>query len=98
MALRIHLEIATRGEGFLHAPAAHEDGLTKHPMMSDLLGTSEFEAHCHYVHYNPVKHGLCGTPREWPYSTFHRFVERGIYPSDWGAGKEPSILEFIGME
>ena len=21
---------------------------------------------------------------EWPHSTFHRFVKRGVYPGDWG--------------
>lgn len=45
----------------------------------------DFERHCDYIHYNPVKHGYAAIPAEWPYSTFQRFVERGIYPPDWGA-------------
>ena len=36
-----------------------------------------------YIHYNPMKHGLAECPRDWPYSTFHRDVARGIYPLDW---------------
>jgi len=40
--------------------------------------------HLDYVHWNPVKHGWVKAVKEWPYSTFHRFVERRYYPSDWG--------------
>jgi putative transposase len=38
-----------------------------------------------YVHYNPKKHGLVANVRDWPYSTFHRFVELGEYSESWGA-------------
>ena len=58
----------------------------------------DFEAHCDYIHYNPVKHGLCSSPKDWPYSTFHRFVEDGYYPADWGASVAPRIPDGIGRE
>jgi len=58
----------------------------------------DYAAHCDYLHYNPVKHELCKSPGEWPYSTFYRFVEKGIYAADWGAGEEPKIVEGIGKE
>ncbi|MDI6726447.1 MAG: transposase, partial [Smithellaceae bacterium] len=32
----------------------------------------DYAAHCDYTHYNPVKHGHCKSPGNWPYSTFHR--------------------------
>jgi putative transposase len=38
-----------------------------------------------YVHYNPKKHGLVRNVRDWPHSTFHRFVECGEYTQAWGA-------------
>lgn len=44
----------------------------------------DFAHHCDYIHYNPVRHGLCQMPGEWQYSSFHRFVAQGIYPFDWG--------------
>jgi putative transposase len=44
---------------------------------------SDFARHVDYVHYNPVKHGLVEQVKDWPYSTFHRYVESGIYPVDW---------------
>lgn len=37
-----------------------------------------------YIHWNPIKHGYVDKPADWPYSTFHKFVEMGIYSSDWG--------------
>lgn len=30
----------------------------------------DFENHLHYIHYNPVKHGLVGKPEDWPHSSF----------------------------
>jgi len=44
----------------------------------------DFERHADYIHYNPVKHGHVRRALDWPHSSFHRYVERGIYPSDWG--------------
>jgi putative transposase len=44
----------------------------------------DFSRHCDYIHYNPVKHGLCRLPCEWQFSSVHRFVAQGIYPEDWG--------------
>jgi hypothetical protein len=38
------------------------------------------------VHINPVKHGLVGCVRDWPYSTFQRYVELGLYPENWAEG------------
>lgn len=43
----------------------------------------DFARHADYIHFDPVKHGLSQAPSEWPYSTFRRFVEAGIYPADW---------------
>ncbi len=37
-----------------------------------------------YLHYNPVKHGHVSAVRDWPWSTFHRFVKVGEYPDSWG--------------
>jgi putative transposase len=43
----------------------------------------DFNNHMDYIHINPVKHGLVNRVQEWPCSTFHRCVERGLYPIDW---------------
>src|SRR5215831_2203841 len=44
----------------------------------------DLSRHIEYIHFNPVKHGYVSRACDWPHSSFHRFVERGILPSDWG--------------
>ena len=44
----------------------------------------DMEKHADYIHYDPVKHGLADSAAAWPYSSFKRFVARGVYPMDWG--------------
>ena len=38
-----------------------------------------------YIHWNPKKHGYVTNVRDWPWSSFHRYVELGEYTRDWGA-------------
>ncbi len=43
----------------------------------------DFATHCDYIHYNPVHHSLCNSPQEWQFSSIHRFIAEGIYPTNW---------------
>lgn len=52
---------------------------------------ADYQAHMDYVHINPVKHGLVERVGDWPYSTFHRMVEAGVYPHDWAGGGEDRV-------
>jgi putative transposase len=52
---------------------------------------ADYLAHMNYVHINPVKHGLVRQVKDWPYSTFHRLVQRGVYPEDWAGGVEGEL-------
>ena len=52
----------------------------------------DFQRHIDYIHYNPVKHGLVLLPREWPYSSLHRFISEGILVKDWGGNGGNEIL------
>lgn len=52
---------------------------------------ADFRAHMDYVHINPLKHGLVRHVDDWPYSTFNRLVERGIYPANWAGGDEDRL-------
>ena len=45
---------------------------------------ADLERHIDYIHFNPVKHGHVRRVADWPYSSFHRFVERGLLAADWG--------------
>jgi putative transposase len=49
----------------------------------------DFEMHVNYIHYNPVKHGYVNNAKDWPYSSFHLFVKRGVLPADWASFVEP---------
>lgn len=37
-----------------------------------------------YIHMNPVNHGLVTRVRDWPWSSFHRYVRLGEYNPNWG--------------
>jgi putative transposase len=54
----------------------------------------DFERHVDYIHYNPVKHGLVTCVRDWPYSSFGRFVRQGLLPADWGGVTDGGGREF----
>ena len=54
---------------------------------------ADYNAHMDYVHTNPLKHGLVKRVIDWPYSTFHRLIEKGIYSAEWGGGHE-TILDY----
>jgi putative transposase len=49
----------------------------------------DLSRHVDYVHYNPVKHGYVRHAIDWPFSSFHRLVERGWLQADWGCGCTP---------
>jgi putative transposase len=44
----------------------------------------DFNNHVAYIHFNPVKHGLVKQVIDWPWSSFHRYVEMGLLDPDWG--------------
>ncbi|MFK4491421.1 REP-associated tyrosine transposase [Bradyrhizobium sp. USDA 336] len=45
---------------------------------------ADLERHVDYIHFNPVKHGLVERVRDWSLSSFHRYVQQGDLPLDWG--------------
>jgi len=53
----------------------------------------DFERHLDYIHYNPIKHGHVTRVADWPYSSFHRYVRRGVLPTDWAAECDVQKLE-----
>lgn len=58
---------------------------------------TDLEHHADYIHYNPVKHKLVASPRDWPWSSFHRWVRLGHYPEDWGRnGRKLNLMNVRG--
>jgi putative transposase len=38
-----------------------------------------------YIHYNPVKHGIVINLDDFPFSSFHEYLNAGYYQNDWGS-------------
>jgi putative transposase len=35
-----------------------------------------------------------GRVRDWPYSSFHAYVRRGLLPPDWAGGVSETMMTF----
>ena len=55
---------------------------------------ADLARHVDYIHFNPVKHGYVSQVRDWPHSTFHRYIARGLLPPDWGGDVRDAIGAF----
>lgn len=51
----------------------------------------DWERHFHYIHYNPVKHGYARRAGDYPHTSFHEYVRRGVYDPDWGEAEEATL-------
>jgi putative transposase len=64
--------------------AAGERGIwQRHYWEHWIRDEADYQRHVDYVHVNPLKHGYVKRVADWPYSTFHRYVAKGMYPADW---------------
>lgn len=64
--------------------ARHEKSLWQRRFWEHcIIDEDDFQKHFDYIHFNPVKHGLVGSAKDWPHSSFHRFVKQGIYELEW---------------
>lgn len=55
---------------------------------------NDFERHVDYIHFNPIKHGLVRRARDWPHSSFHRYVQQGLLPEDWAGSVSDAAGRF----
>jgi putative transposase len=53
----------------------------------------DFEQYLNYIHYNPVKHGLVTCPHLWSFSSFRKWVGKGLYPENWGCSCAGRVFE-----
>ena len=56
-----------------------------------IVDQADFNNHVDYIHWNPVKHGWVKQVADWRYSSFHKYVELGIYSNTWGCSGEFTI-------
>ena len=54
----------------------------------------DYARHVDYIHFNPVKHGYVDHVVEWPFSSFHRLVQLGVYPASWATAAENATVDF----
>ena len=59
---------------------------------------NDFKNHVDYIHYNPVKHQYAESPKDWIYSSFHKYVRERKYSSNWGSRQDIEFSNFIGHE
>lgn len=53
----------------------HERGIWQRRFYEHtVLDETDLQCYADYIHFNPVKHGLCGNVRDWAFSSFHRYV------------------------
>jgi len=64
----------------------------EHAIRSD----ADLSRHIDYIHFNPVKHDLVTRARDWPHSSFHRYVGRGFLPVDWGGDVRQMVRGCFG--
>jgi putative transposase len=75
-ALRVKFQSVTRGSGNVD--------IWEHQIRDE----EDLARHVDYIHFNPVKHGLVAQVKDWPHSSFHKWVERGDLPAEWGLVKQ----------
>ena len=47
----------------------------------------EYRTRLDYIHFNPVKHGYVNVVKQWQYSSFNKFVGKGVYDENWADGE-----------
>jgi putative transposase len=53
----------------------------------------DYERHVDYLNYNLGKHGHVTREADWPYSSFHQYVEPIFYNLEWAADDDVQRLE-----
>ena len=71
-----------------------ESGVWQRRFWEHLIRNQEdFNRHCDYIHYNPVKHGFVKKPSDWKFSSFDEFFKQGFYEENWGGNIDKKIIE-----
>ncbi len=59
----------------------------EHTLRDDI----DLQRHVDYIHFNPVKHGWVKHVKDWPWSSFHRYVRHGLLPIDWASTSQETL-------
>lgn len=58
----------------------------------------DLHKHLDYIHYNPVKHGIVKSVKDWHHSSFHKFVKKGLYENEWGNSNDIENIKDLNFE
>ncbi|MBA2648897.1 MAG: transposase [Legionella sp.] len=75
LQLHIPLQKNTRGNVILWQPRFWEHRIRN---------AQDLQTHVDYIHYNPVKHGYVKKPIDWPHSSIHKYIKKGVITESWG--------------
>jgi len=57
----------------------HETGIWQRRYWEHTIrDDADLDRNIDYIHFNPVKHGRVSKASDWPYTSFHRSVKRGL--------------------
>ncbi|HAU1150665.1 TPA: transposase [Legionella pneumophila] len=48
-----------------------------------ITSSDDYENHVNYIHFNPIKHGLVQNLSDWPHSSFHHYMQQGVFSENW---------------
>ncbi len=83
-----HSDPALRVEPDESRKARNEQAIWQHRYWEHVIrDEKDLTNHIGYIHYNPVRHGYVKSVSDWPYSSFHWYVNKGWLDENWGAGE-----------
>ena len=83
-----HCYIELRVEQDVSRKARNEQAIWQHRYWEHVIrDEKDLINHIGYIHYNPVQHGYVKSVSDWPYSSFHQYVNKGWLDENWGTGE-----------
>jgi putative transposase len=58
--------------------------LTKETQLVTCRDEADLQRCVDDIHVNPLEHGLVSRVIDWPWSSFHRYVQDGYHYIEWG--------------
>ena len=56
--------------------------------ISPPIDDHDYASHVDTIHINPVKHGYVARADDWPHSSIHPFIARGVIDTNWASSFE----------
>lgn len=57
----------------------------------------DLDRHLDYIHFNSMKHFQIA-PKNWKFSSFEKYVKKGIYCNDWCNFEDKNKISMLDLE